>query len=525
MTTLRQRLAAFSARLHRDERGTVSILTVFALFMFTILLVKVVNVGRHVDDKIRMQNAADASAYSGGVVIARGMNTLAFTNHLEAEVFALTAYMRTAGMRDDNGQLAVESLTPDILDKWEEVGEVFERYGGSGGVTKFEQLGQAIQTKVPLERNVVSFFSEMSARHAELTLPVLEYILHAGEHNPSTGQNGQNPAYGEPVNVPQGGIIPRFQRALVRSVPQIATLAADETARRYGEPGERLRENGVPLQSRLWRTDGVSFTGADESHPLQRTLPAVDPSPTGTDGPPDRSYYSTARQQRRQLAKHYLDLWIRDWMGPYFSYASGVNTRNGRNDRPGRSTAKMSQFINLWRSFACGHLMLLLEQEYRNINLPHVIRRADASQSGPESLRRDYQFVSVAYWSHIDETFPGLFKNRLNREPGSDAQTFAQVAVFIPKRRHVCCPWATPFRCERTLPDGTVIQDICWRNHRESWPQGWNLLNQNWQCKLVPATADSLPDILSQSPSDLPTFRPPNLTNVTAGDLRKINKH
>ncbi|MFQ5735028.1 MAG: TadE/TadG family type IV pilus assembly protein, partial [Planctomycetaceae bacterium] len=339
-------------RLHRDERGTVSIMTVFALFLFTILLVKLVNVGRHVDDKVRMQNAADAGAYSGGVVMARGMNTLAFTNHLEAEVFALAAYMRTAQMRDDEGNLVVESLTPDVLDKWEEIGKVFRQYGGQAGYAKFEKLGKAIEGKVPLERGVVSGFSEMTARHAELTLPVLEYILHAGEADASGG------SFGSVVDVPEGGIIPRFQRALVRSVPQVANLTANELAIRYGRPGEPLRRMRRPMQGRMWRTDAVSFGAADESDPLMRTLPAIDPSPTGSDGPPNRQYYDIARRQREALAKHYLELWIRDWMGPYFAYA-------GRN-RPGRSTAKMSQFINLWRTLACGHLKVLLDLEYPN---------------------------------------------------------------------------------------------------------------------------------------------------------------
>ena len=60
----------------------------------------VMNVGRHVDGKLRMQNAADSAAYSGGVVLARGMNTLAFTNHLLCDVFAVTAILREARDRE-----------------------------------------------------------------------------------------------------------------------------------------------------------------------------------------------------------------------------------------------------------------------------------------------------------------------------------------------------------------------------------------------------------------------------------------
>ena len=61
-------------RLHRDERGSISIVSVFTVMFLAMLLGMVMNVGRHVDGKIRMQNAADAAAYSGGVVLARGMN-------------------------------------------------------------------------------------------------------------------------------------------------------------------------------------------------------------------------------------------------------------------------------------------------------------------------------------------------------------------------------------------------------------------------------------------------------------------
>ncbi|MCE9555866.1 MAG: Tad domain-containing protein, partial [Planctomycetes bacterium] len=82
--------------LHRDEGGTISILSVFAVLLMAMLLGMVMNVGREVNNKVQMQNAADAATYSGGVVMSRGMNTLAFTNHLLCDTFALTAFMREA---------------------------------------------------------------------------------------------------------------------------------------------------------------------------------------------------------------------------------------------------------------------------------------------------------------------------------------------------------------------------------------------------------------------------------------------
>ena len=106
------------------------------------LLGMVMNVGRHVDGKIRMQNAADAAAYSGGVVLARGMNTLAFTNHLLCDVFAVTAFLREA--RDRNSA----SYVPGILAAWKKVAGVFP----GSRFPKFAALGSAIQQKVPLEQ-------------------------------------------------------------------------------------------------------------------------------------------------------------------------------------------------------------------------------------------------------------------------------------------------------------------------------------------------------------------------------------
>ena len=42
-------------RLHRDERGSISIVSVFAVLFLAMLLGMVMNVGRHVDGKIRIR--------------------------------------------------------------------------------------------------------------------------------------------------------------------------------------------------------------------------------------------------------------------------------------------------------------------------------------------------------------------------------------------------------------------------------------------------------------------------------------
>ena len=122
------------------------------------LLGMVINAGRQVDNKVKLQNAADAATYSGGVVLARGMNSLAFTNHMLCEVLALTAFMREA--RDRHA----EPLVPEILAAWDRIGPVL----GRSGFEKFDALGRAIPQKTPLEQQMVTAYGDWMAASSEL---------------------------------------------------------------------------------------------------------------------------------------------------------------------------------------------------------------------------------------------------------------------------------------------------------------------------------------------------------------------
>jgi hypothetical protein len=138
---------------------------IFALLL-TMLLGMVINTGRQIDSKIA-QNAADASTYSGGIVLARGMNSLAYTNHLLCEVMAMTAFLREG--RDRHS----DPLVPEILAAWDGIGPVLE----VSNFQKFEELGRAIPQKTPLEQNMVTAYGDWMAASSEIVLPVVEAIL------------------------------------------------------------------------------------------------------------------------------------------------------------------------------------------------------------------------------------------------------------------------------------------------------------------------------------------------------------
>jgi putative Flp pilus-assembly TadE/G-like protein len=584
----------FLARLHRDQRGAIAPLSVFAIFMFTILMVQIMNVGRQIDDKLRMQNAADASAYSGATVLARGMNAIAFSNHMLCETFALTAYMREGRDRKS------EKFVPEILDAWAAVGQQFANGTGTAPLSqKFKLMGQAIVAKVPVERAMVRDFGEMTFHQARITLPLFEYILAGPDQTSYEGRSDTS----------LGGFIPRFQRAVLQSVPHMSSIASDEISIRYGTRVQSQHRN-QQLRGLLWSTNVEVVGQLDESAPLTRTLPAIDPSRFAYDlAQVDNTlvidcntclscYECISRTQRRQLASRYLEDWIRHWMSPYFEWpdtsTGGVSgdsdiggsfSSGGRPDRYGATSAKMSNLINLWRVFTCANLNQLLDEEYPFTNLPFVMRdpptfpdrcvRIDDPShpnypGGPcepprplnqQTLEKNFNFVSSVYWPHQQTMFPGLFRNPLDRDSKAYATAFAQATVFLPRAKFQCCPWADLVPCR--LPNGTY--GMCCLIHYDSAPGSWNLytrsntdpgyiqgiiddrfsfsydarwerfgrwdlFNQHWTAKLVPATASNVSTIVSQHPGSylngsLQNYQSPPLQNVSQQDFHLLNGH
>lgn len=569
LLTIPRIVAARLSRVHGDQRGAISVLTVFAVFMFTILLVLIMNVGRQIDDKLRMQNAADAAAYSGGVVVARGMNALAFCNHLECEVFALVAYMREA--RDRHS----DQFIPRILAAWNEAGQRFERAGSQSGFDKFRDMGTAIVQKVPVEQQMANAFSAMAYNQSRMTLPIFESILMGPNADPTLTGGGYD-------HDPEGGYIPRFQRAILQTIPTIALAAADGISQRYGERTER-QHNNVPLRSLVWKMDAEPVALANEFDPSQRTLPAVDPSPSGFDYamliPEQDCYRAISRRLRDDWAHHYLEEWITIWQSPYFEWPHDADPADGA------TTAKMSNYINLFRVFACAHLDNLLNYEFPDTNLPFVLRDPPRYPDScwvitdpddppppcpppqpldPQQQLRDYRLVGTSYWTHLSTMFPGLYHNPISRNGRSYAVTFAETAVFLPRGRFVS-PWTCTSQCVGTDNNRRFFTTCCgncfdeapgeWDRYTlsvtspsdvyyqffdgpraASFPARrerfghWDLFNQNWSVKLVPASSATVLDVLPQHPSNflsgyLSNLQPPNAQNMGLFEFWSLSQH
>ena len=291
------------------------------------LLGMVMNVGRHVDGKIRMQNAADSAAYSGGVVLARGMNTLAFTNHLLCDVFAVTAVL-ARGPRRELGLLRAQ-----ILAAWSKVAQVFS----SSGFPKFTALGSAIQQKVPLEQQMVDSYSAWAKSVSDQVLPLMEEIL-------------------------SQELIPQYQRAVVVAFPDIAQSAAQRD-------GRRGTARPTTAAARCSACSGGPTPGRWAAAPNRATRPTSGPCPWSIRN-------STRWRTRVSMCKR------RSPSGGRCRICTSIEW-NAELLSGFDQLAKMSQFAGLWRSFTCGYLEHLLNVEYPQSNLPMVIYENPAQTANP----------------------------------------------------------------------------------------------------------------------------------------------
>src|SRR5690606_12166406 len=80
--------------LHRDEQGAIMLLGVFMAIFLTAMVWYVVGIGDALLYRERMQDAADAAAFSAAVTHARGMNLLVLINMVMAALLAVLVALK-----------------------------------------------------------------------------------------------------------------------------------------------------------------------------------------------------------------------------------------------------------------------------------------------------------------------------------------------------------------------------------------------------------------------------------------------
>jgi hypothetical protein len=88
---VRQRLVDTARDVHRDNSGAVMVVGVFMAVLVTGFMYSIIGIGNTIIYRERMQDAADALAFSGAVIHARGMNLIALINIVMAML--MTVYL------------------------------------------------------------------------------------------------------------------------------------------------------------------------------------------------------------------------------------------------------------------------------------------------------------------------------------------------------------------------------------------------------------------------------------------------
>src|SRR5690242_3723220 len=94
MTTLRSRLPSAEREVLTDERGAVMVLGIFMCTVLVGALWYVAGIGDAIVFRERVQEAADASAFSGAVLHARGMNIIVLINLIMACILGLRVALK-----------------------------------------------------------------------------------------------------------------------------------------------------------------------------------------------------------------------------------------------------------------------------------------------------------------------------------------------------------------------------------------------------------------------------------------------
>ena len=115
----RELMRSFDLRaIHHSEEGTMAQVTVIVIMGFAMLLGLVGNIGRMVQKKVAVQNAADSVAYSTALWQARSMNAVTAVNHLLGEVSSICILHEAIGGPElDHGRPQNSDEFNDLNDK------------------------------------------------------------------------------------------------------------------------------------------------------------------------------------------------------------------------------------------------------------------------------------------------------------------------------------------------------------------------------------------------------------------------
>lgn len=129
----------------RSEEGQSLVLACMAMLLLALCVMSTVNLGRHIHQRIALQNTADASAYSMAALEARAFNFYAFSNRAQVvhyvSAMAWQSYLSFLNY--------FQALMVEVLGLLETINQL------NGGSDKCIKLVKTIVTKIPVIGQII----------------------------------------------------------------------------------------------------------------------------------------------------------------------------------------------------------------------------------------------------------------------------------------------------------------------------------------------------------------------------------
>ncbi|MFI5308871.1 MAG: hypothetical protein ACHQ53_16050 [Polyangiales bacterium] len=176
-----------TARLERDERGAIMLMGVFMAVFLTAALYYIVGIGEAIWQRERMQDAADAAAFSAAVLHARGMNLLVLINMVMAALLAVLVTLKLVETLIIVAMVAIAfasflqpGLAAAIPDLEELRGQVSQAHDWlqppiDTALETLHEVGRAVRVVVPAASEIPAIVGEAQSydppAHFALVLP------------------------------------------------------------------------------------------------------------------------------------------------------------------------------------------------------------------------------------------------------------------------------------------------------------------------------------------------------------------
>jgi len=105
---------AILVRFHRSERAQAIFVVVLFFFLLAGLVFLVLNGGQKLNDKVQMQNAADAATATGAAWQARGLNVISMCNVVDTQLLSLIVLLDTLETVTPPAQECIDDLCSNL---------------------------------------------------------------------------------------------------------------------------------------------------------------------------------------------------------------------------------------------------------------------------------------------------------------------------------------------------------------------------------------------------------------------------